>query len=62
MSGRANEPVGGHFFKCTRGNCNAPLAGPHEQDAHNHAAHLAETQQKEVSKTYGDYSYSEVNR
>lgn len=27
-------------YHCTRGNCNTVLAGPHEQDDHNHAHHL----------------------
>jgi hypothetical protein len=60
MSGNAKDPVGNQFFKCTRGNCNAPLSSHEEQDQHNHSAHLATN--KEVDKTYGEYSYSEVNR
>jgi hypothetical protein len=50
--------MGGEFFKCTRGNCNYLMNGPHEQDAHNHSQHLATND--EVNKTYGEYSYNEV--
>jgi hypothetical protein len=60
MSGNAKEPMGGEFFKCTRGNCNYLMNGPHEQDAHNHSQHLATND--EVNKTYGEYSYNEVVR
>ena len=31
--------VGGRSYKCTRGNCGAPIGHPVNQDAHNAAAH-----------------------
>jgi len=38
-----NPPAG---YRCTR--CGTQLAGPHEQDEHNHAAHLQRRDQQEA--------------
>ena len=35
----ANKPAPKTATYCSRGDCGAPLAGPYEQDQHNHDVH-----------------------